>query len=230
MSQSQKRVLIVDDEPMIREIAFRAFTAAGLVCEAAEDGAIAAGKFAQQPFDAVVTDLRMPNRNGHSLAAELVRHPTRPVIIVITAVTEPRLASDLKHRGVAHIAFKPIDHVELAQRIVELLNVMSPQSEKSLAAPFVDGQEIDSEGAAVEAGLTSLNPNNVDLYFHCTSFEHSSDDIAWFVKQNPRLSDRVVTQAQASIRNSSSLIGSVRDAVVRLGQRHIGELALETGE
>ena len=67
------RILIVDDEKAIRSLLDRAFTKAGYEVRTAEGGPQAIELCASEPFDAVLSDVRMPVMNGH----ELVRWITR---------------------------------------------------------------------------------------------------------------------------------------------------------
>jgi DNA-binding response OmpR family regulator len=225
-----RRILIVDDDPMVREIVSRSFSGAGLFCDSAEDGQIAAEMFTANRYDAVVTDLRMPNRNGHSLAVDLVKHPSKPVVIVVTAMTERRIEADLLARGVVEIAHKPIDHAKLAERVLRRLNHDSIDS----ADPSASGSQTTLSmpvSTSFDSGScphTPLEDRHVNLYFYCSSYEHTPDEISSLVAQDPALTALVIRQANASTKRWSHHIDDLRDAVSVLGQRRIGELALET--
>ncbi len=62
------------------------------------------------------------------MAIELVNHSSKPMVIVITALTEQRLERDLLARGVAEIFHKPIDHTKLVERVLQILAVDSEAS------------------------------------------------------------------------------------------------------
>src|SRR5688500_10510154 len=90
------RALVVEDDRVARDAAVFALQDEGFQCECACDGAEAAAAFERSEFDVVVTDLRMPRRNGHSLAVELTgRGSPRPLFVVLTGVLERRLVKDL---------------------------------------------------------------------------------------------------------------------------------------
>jgi len=108
--------LIVDDEPGLRQAMARAFTRSGFRCGLAADGLQARTLLAERQYDLVVTDLRMPEMNGHQLVVELLERDDRPVVIVVTGVTEPKIERDLRSRGVDELLFKPVDYVDLVQR------------------------------------------------------------------------------------------------------------------
>lgn len=112
------KTLIVDDEPHVRELTSRALSAYNFVCDTAEDGNHALALCGAQHYDAVVTDLRMPNRHGHSFVCELLQHPSPPHIFVVTGLSEPRLARELVIRGVDDVLQKPVDYDELAIKLL----------------------------------------------------------------------------------------------------------------
>lgn len=80
---SQKRILLVDDEPSIRFVLTAILEQAGYAVEAAEDGFIALRKIQQAMPDLVITDLRMPNMNGFELLSVIrTRFSKLPTIVI----------------------------------------------------------------------------------------------------------------------------------------------------
>ena len=66
-------ILVVDDEPLLRGFVQQMLERAGHRVASAEDGRKASEQMQQQPFDLVVTDLLMPERDGIELIDELRR-------------------------------------------------------------------------------------------------------------------------------------------------------------
>jgi DNA-binding NtrC family response regulator len=66
-----RSILIVDDEPGIRELLCMMMESAGHTVVTAEDGAKAPKIMAAQPIDIVITDLLMPERDGLEFIAEI---------------------------------------------------------------------------------------------------------------------------------------------------------------
>lgn len=128
------RALIVDDEPSVRQAVMRALNRSGFTCDAAADGRTAIEMVNQSCFDVVVTDLRMPEANGHKLAADLLEMPTRPAIVVLTGVLEPKLSDDLWARGVDDIQYKPVDFGLLAMKIRRIVDRRRQTTPASLQA------------------------------------------------------------------------------------------------
>jgi CheY-like chemotaxis protein len=115
------RALVVDDELQVRHITARALSRCGFECELACDGKEALSLIRDGNFDLVVTDLRMPDVNGHRLATELLLLEDRPVISVLTGIEEPKLAKDLVARGVDRICYKPVDYLEFASDLLSIV-------------------------------------------------------------------------------------------------------------
>lgn len=72
------RILIVDDEGAIRSLLAKIFAKAGYEVQTAASGAHAmALSAASEPFDVLLSDVTMPEMNGHDLVRSILeRHPT----------------------------------------------------------------------------------------------------------------------------------------------------------
>ena len=115
----QSRLLIVDDDPEMREALGSLFSGAGHACELAPDAASALELIDCQTFDAVVSDIIMEGMNGLELLDRLkVTHPALP-FIVVTGAGGVHKAVDAIKRGAFAYAVKPCD-VEELQRIVAM--------------------------------------------------------------------------------------------------------------
>ncbi len=155
MAATEYRALVVDDEPALRMLTIRELSRNGFVCDAAHDGLQARELAATRHYDVVLTDLRMPEMNGHALAVELLERSNRPVVVILTGVTEPRLAKDLIARGVDDIMFKPVDQGILAAKVRALVTrratrLMSEESSEPI--PTTDC-EVSAQGAVAEKPL-----------------------------------------------------------------------------
>jgi DNA-binding response OmpR family regulator len=76
-------ILVVDDDPHIRNLLRRVLTRAGYDVEQAEDGVAALGQIATHAPDLILTDVQMPRLDGIGLASRLTgRAATIPVILM----------------------------------------------------------------------------------------------------------------------------------------------------
>ena len=115
------RILIVDDEPIMREVGTRMLEAQAYEVLCAEDGFEGLAALKRSLPDIIISDLRMPNMNGFEfLSVVRRRFPSIPVIVISgefsgLSVPESVLADAFFPKG----GFKPD---ELFERIIELLH------------------------------------------------------------------------------------------------------------
>ena len=102
MGQLTNRVLLVDDEPLIRKVISGYLVAAGYVVRAAVDGLDALGELRAGLPDLIISDLNMPRMSGMELLHVVrKRFPQIPVIVV------SGIAGDEMPEGVATDAYYP---------------------------------------------------------------------------------------------------------------------------
>jgi len=77
-------ILVVDDEPLLRDFVQQMLQIAGHRVVSAEDGRQAGEIMAQQPFDLLLTDLLMPERDGIELIDEVRRQYPEVRIIAMS--------------------------------------------------------------------------------------------------------------------------------------------------
>jgi CheY-like chemotaxis protein len=94
-----RRVLVVDDEYLIRWAISHTLAEAGYEVTAAEDGLKAMEATAGQSFDFVITDLDMPGLGGWELLEKLLTLETPPRVIVTSARVDRDNMRILKEKG-----------------------------------------------------------------------------------------------------------------------------------
>jgi DNA-binding response OmpR family regulator len=118
------RILVVDDEPRIREL-FRLFLEReGYQVEAAADGEEGLKLFREDPADLVVTDLIMPRKEGMETIIELRRDFPEAKIIAISGGGRATPESYLKTAqtlGAQRVLMKPFNRDELLEAVAEVL-------------------------------------------------------------------------------------------------------------
>jgi two-component system sensor histidine kinase/response regulator len=139
-----RRVLVVDDNALNREVATDFLLAAGMWVEAAAGGLEALERLRDGAYDAVLMDVHMPGMDGLTATREIRRDP-RLARLPIVALTAQAQAAD---RGAslaagmnAHLT-KPIDETALYGTLLQLL--VGPVA---IAAAASDG---DAGGAAAD--------------------------------------------------------------------------------
>ena len=116
------RILVVDDSASMRQMVSFALTSAGFAVEEAEDGAVALGRAKGQRFNAVVTDVNMPNMDGISLIKSVRAGSTHRVvpILILTTESDGAKKADGKAAGATGWLVKPFSPeklIELVQRV-----------------------------------------------------------------------------------------------------------------
>lgn len=111
------RCLIVEDDEDCRWVVMRALMKLEFQCDTARDGEQALKLLSKDDYHVVVTDLRMPNKHGFSLASDLKKKTGGPAIVVYTGVEEPKLVAQLYSLGVDDVCIKPISPDVLAAKI-----------------------------------------------------------------------------------------------------------------
>ena len=121
-----RQILVVDDEPSIREILSDVLTDAGYTVETAPDGRTALQLILRTPPDLVLTDVMMPRLDGWELLARVrERLPVLPVIVM--SAVDPRDAKQHPGMTADHTAFlrKPFDLETVLAIVARLTGVQS---------------------------------------------------------------------------------------------------------
>lgn len=116
------KILVVDDEQLVRWFLERALTLRGHSVISASSGAEAMHVLKYDSFDLLVTDLRMPEENGSTLISRVgeITEEKRPRIIVCSAYITSEMAEDYKASGIG-VLRKPFKLEELEKAVSGVL-------------------------------------------------------------------------------------------------------------
>ena len=119
-------MLVVDDEPAVRQALDRALRFEGYQTEAAEDGPSALGAHAERPADAIVLDVAMPRMDGLEVCRRLRQAGDHTPVLMLTAraAVNDRVAG--LDAGADDYLVKPFALEELLARIRALLRRSAP--------------------------------------------------------------------------------------------------------
>lgn len=149
-----RRVLVVDDDPTLLEIAATYLTAAGGVVDTAADSVAALERAATQPPDLVVLDRMIPGVDGLTVARRL-RETSAVPIIMLTALGEPEHRIEGLEAGADDYLAKPFSPRELVLRAENLMRRAHPAG--ASAGDLVLGRlRIDAERRAATLDGTDL--------------------------------------------------------------------------
>lgn len=120
-----KRILVVDDDDVIRAMLRKLFTAGGFDVSVAENGKEAVRRQEERPFDLIVTDLVMPEKEGIETIMEFRKK--YPATKIIAMSGGGKLNSGdyylelARNLGAQKTLAKPFTHREILAAVIELL-------------------------------------------------------------------------------------------------------------
>ena len=113
----KKRILVADDEILVRQLVRAALEGPALAVDEAADGVAALGLFDEGAYDLVISDMRMPRLDGLGLLAAVRRRsPEQPFMLISAAFDRPPQPRD----GVVFMG-KPFELDEFVDRVEDLL-------------------------------------------------------------------------------------------------------------
>jgi DNA-binding response OmpR family regulator len=148
-----ERVLLVEDDPSIREITELGLRNAGFRVTAAGDGRDALLHFRQEPFDLVVLDLMLPTLDGYEVCRE-IRKESRVPIVILSAKSDTVDVVVGLELGADDYVTKPFEMPELVARARAALRRATAVPADPVIA--VDDLEIDPAGFRARKGGEDL--------------------------------------------------------------------------
>ncbi|MBQ8827178.1 MAG: response regulator transcription factor [Oscillospiraceae bacterium] len=160
------RILIVDDEKMIRNVVREYAEFEGYETAEAEDGMEAVEMCRKEDFDMIVMDIMMPRLDGYSAIKEIRKTKQIPVIMLSARGEEYDKLFGFEI-GVDDYVVKPFSPKELLARIKAVLK-RSSAPEQQMDIIKYEGLEINVTGreVIVDGQVASLTPKEYDLLFY----------------------------------------------------------------
>ncbi len=162
-----KRILVVDDDPHVREIAGLYLKKEGFTVAFAADGEAAVKSVAEQRPDLIVLDLMLPKKDGLEVCREL-RGSSPVPIIMLTARSEDVDRIVGLEMGADDYVTKPFNPRELTARVKAVLRRSAPgfqgQGNEALNYP---GLTVDMArySVVVDGEPLALTPKEVEVLF-----------------------------------------------------------------
>jgi two-component system phosphate regulon response regulator OmpR len=138
MIETEPHLLVVDDDPRLRELLRRYLSENGFRVTVAADAADARANLAGFAFDLMVLDVMMPGESGIDLTRALRadRQPRRLPILMLTAMAEPEDRVNGLEQGADDFLAKPFEPRELVLRIRNILERRTTPEASERAARF----------------------------------------------------------------------------------------------
>ena len=124
----QLRVLVVDDEPLIRWSLRETLEQSGHTVVEAEDRDSALRRLSEAdvPFDVVLLDYRMPGSNDLSLLAAIRRLTPSSAVIMMTAFDTPEITAGALDLGAYRLIRKPFEVSDVAALVLQAHTLSAP--------------------------------------------------------------------------------------------------------
>ena len=120
-----KRILIVDDDEAHAEALADALEIDDYRSTIANSGEAGIARLSEETFDAVLTDLVMPDRSGIEVLQEAVRLQPDAAVLLVTGHESVRTAVDAMRKGAADYLAKPVDVSELRTRLARAIEAVT---------------------------------------------------------------------------------------------------------
>ncbi|MBR6472377.1 MAG: response regulator transcription factor [Firmicutes bacterium] len=161
------KILVVDDEPKIREIIKEYAEFAGYEVAEAEDGMVAVGLCKLNDYDLIIMDIMMPKLDGYSACKEIKKIKDIPTIMLSARGEEydKLYGFDL---GIDDYVVKPFSPKELMARINAVLSRRKGAVQTQQSVLNFEGLQINvpARTVSVNGKRVELTPKEYDLLFY----------------------------------------------------------------
>lgn len=145
-------VLVVDDEPDLRDLLTLELEHRGFDAFSAADGMEALDALRERPAAAVVTDVRMPRMNGRELLERLKAIDVRTPVVVFVSAFHDIMPEEAYALGAEAVLAKPFPLVELGNTLFRLL--AAADERWTLLPPALPALRLNRHVHTLEAGET----------------------------------------------------------------------------
>ena len=161
------KLLVVDDEPKIREVIREYAEFNGYEVTEAEDGMSAVGLCKLNKYDLVILDIMMPKLDGFTACKEIKKISDVPIIMLSARGEEydKHFGFEL---GIDDYIVKPFSPKELMARVNVVLERRNSVSKDNSSVLTFDGLEINiaARTVSVDGKRVELTPKEYDLLFY----------------------------------------------------------------
>lgn len=162
-------ILVVDDDPNIRELIQLWLSASGYRIETAASGNEALNRIAQGGIDVAIIDLSMPEVSGLDVLIQLRRQSPDPAVIMTTAFGSEQIAISAMRHGANDYLRKPLEYSELRTTLERTLANQRLRRENAVLQRRLDKKrrELEAElkhAAQIQADLLPQRSPNLPGY------------------------------------------------------------------
>jgi len=219
------RILVVDDEPQIRDVVTRALQAAGYGIDSAADGEAGLALALSGDYQLVILDVLMPAADGREVLRQLQRlRPDQPVL-VLSCLSDVTAKVDLLDAGANDYLTKPFSLDELLARVRVQLRAEQQTGEHPAADIVRAGRLVlDLGRMQADVGLGPVPLTRLEVLLLRELMEHAGGSVAkgtllasvWGIEFDPGSNVVDVCVRRLRSKLGFDLIETVRGAGYRL--------------
>lgn len=145
MKTKKEKILVVDDEKLIRQLICRKLENEGYICLEAVGADDALEKLRNNSIELVILDINMPGKSGIQLLPEINRKHPDTVVIMATAMADAGIAIQCMKKGALDYINKPFNFDELVlstQRALEMRRLRLIESSEQYKVIFESANDI----------------------------------------------------------------------------------------
>jgi two-component system response regulator MtrA len=156
------RILLVEDDPSIREVTAIGLGAAGFAVTTASDGVEGLERFRADPFDLVLLDVMLPRLDGYEVCRQIRRTSTVPVVMLTARADTMDVVVGLE-AGADDYVRKPFEVPELIARVRAALRRagrLPHETDRLQLGPLaidVAGRAVSREGTEIPLTRTEFD-------------------------------------------------------------------------
>ncbi|MDP3438442.1 MAG: ATP-binding protein [Azonexus sp.] len=221
-TRSNARILLVEDDPVNREVALDQLAGVGLVADIAENGQIAVDMASTTVYDLILMDMQMPVMNGLEASRQILALPGRSTaaIVAITANAFPEDRNACIDAGMVDYLSKPVEIKALHAVLLHWLPASTARVSlivppDQLANPANDTTALIDQlarqpGFNTTTGLTSLNGKAEKYLALLKSYLERHSQTTPMIRQSLANNDPTTAQRQAhTLKGAAAALGLV---------------------
>ena len=158
MVVSEKRVLVVDDDVIVRESFKRVLTDAGYSVCTARNGHAALAACSSEPFDVMLADLKMQEMDGLEVTRRVKRAHPQVQVLIVTGYPTQQSAREARGLGVFDYLNKPVAPDRLSAVTAAALAAPVPR----MASTVHDAMPVPEEVAQPDAPAARLEEAEIE--------------------------------------------------------------------
>jgi two-component system, OmpR family, response regulator MtrA len=156
------RILLVEDDPSIREVTAIGLGAAGFAVTTAADGVEGLDRFRAEPFDLILLDVMLPRLDGYEVARQVRRSSMIPIVMLTARADTMDVVVGLE-AGADDYVRKPFDLPELIARIRAAL--------RRAGTPTDEAAELRIGSLVIDVGGRTVTRDGADVPLTRTEFD-----------------------------------------------------------